>query len=107
MRFVILFFDENILFEVNLKLSLRFKMILMVMFLQDELGVLYRVLFVFFWRNLNLLKIELCLIKIGLGYYFFIIDIEKVFDEVLISGVMQEFEVFGCKVKFLGVYQFY
>ncbi len=86
-RFVILSPDENISFEVNSKLSSRPKTTLMVMLPQDDQsGALHRVLSAFSWRNLNLSKIESRPTKTGLGHYFFIIDIEKAFDDVLIPG---------------------
>lgn len=107
-RFVILSPDEYISFEVNSKLSSRPKTTLMVMLPQDDQsGALHRVLSAFSWRNLNLSKIESRPTKTGLGHYFFIIDIEKAFDDVLIPGAMQELEVLGCKVKLLGAYQSY
>ncbi|WP_039074644.1 prephenate dehydratase [Bacillus sp. MSP13] len=106
-RFVILSPDANISFEVNSKLSSRPKTTLMVMLPEDESGALYRVLSAFSWRNLNLSKIESRPTKTGLGHYFFIIDIEKAFDDVLIPGAMQELEALGCNVKLLGAYQSY
>ncbi len=106
-RFVILSPDANISFEVNLKLSSRPKTTLMVMLPEDESGALHRVLSAFSWRNLNLSKIESRPTKTGLGHYFFIIDIEKAFDDVLIPGAMQELEALGCNVKLLGAYQSY
>jgi prephenate dehydratase len=42
--------------------------------------------------------------KTGIGNYFFIIDIEMEFDEVLIPGAMAELEALGCSVKLLGSY---
>lgn len=80
----------------------------MVMLPQDDQsGALHRVLSAFSWRNLNLSKIESRPTKTGLYHYFFIIDIEKAFDDVLIPGPMQELEALGCKVKLLGAYQSY
>jgi prephenate dehydratase len=42
--------------------------------------------------------------KTGLGNYFFIIDIEKEMDSVLIPGAIAELEALGSKVKVLGSY---
>ncbi|WP_243297474.1 prephenate dehydratase [Bacillus litorisediminis] len=73
----------------------------------DEAGTLHQVLSAFAWRKLNLSKIESRPMKTGLGHYFFIIDIEEKWDDVLIPGAIQELEAIGCGVKILGSYPSY
>lgn len=70
----------------------------------DEAGTLHQVLSVFAWRKLNLSKIESRPMKTGLGHYYFIIDIEEQWDDVLIPGAIQELEAIGCGIKVLGSY---
>ncbi|GAA0334125.1 prephenate dehydratase [Bacillus carboniphilus] len=73
----------------------------------DEAGTLHQVLSAFAWRKLNLSKIESRPMKTGLGHYYFIIDIEKKWDDVLIPGAIQELEAIGCGVRILGTYPSY
>lgn len=84
-----------------------YKTSLMVSLPADESGALHQVLSAFAWRKLNLVKIESRPTKTGLGNYFFIIDIDRELDDVLIPGAMSELEAIGCEVKLLGSYPFY
>ncbi|NPC93534.1 prephenate dehydratase [Bacillus sp. WMMC1349] len=106
-RFVILHPDQHISFQVDPLLTSRPKTTLMVTLPLDRSGALHQVLSAFAWRNLNLSKIESRPTKTGLGNYFFIIDIEKSLDEVLLPGAIAELEALGCKVKMLGTYHTY
>ncbi|MEH7377322.1 prephenate dehydratase [Neobacillus drentensis] len=102
-RFVVLT-KENFDFQA-LSGSSHYKTTLMVTLPEDDqAGALHQVLSAFAWRKLNLSKIESRPMKTGIGNYFFIIDIEMEFDEVLIPGAMAELEALGCSVKLLGSY---
>jgi prephenate dehydratase len=83
------------------------KTTVMVTLPADQSGALHLVLSAFAWRKLNLSKIESRPMKTGLGNYFFIIDIEKEMDDVLIPGAIAELEALGSKVKVLGSYPAY
>ncbi|WP_404404095.1 prephenate dehydratase [Jeotgalibacillus malaysiensis] len=71
----------------------------------DRPGALHQVLSAFSWRQLSLSKIESRPLKTGLGNYFFIIDVEKPVDGVLMQGAIEELEALGCTVKILGSYK--
>ncbi|WP_096440354.1 prephenate dehydratase [Alteribacter populi] len=73
----------------------------------DHSGALHQVLSAFAWRKLNLSKIESRPMKTGLGNYFFIIDVDKKQDDVLIPGAIQEIKALGCGVTVLGSYPCY
>jgi prephenate dehydratase len=83
------------------------KTTVMVMLPSDYAGALHQVLSAFSWRKLNLTKIESRPMKTGLGNYYFIIDIEKEWDDVLLPGAVAEMEALGCQVKVLGSYPSY
>lgn len=83
------------------------KTTLMVTLPDDRSGALHQVLSAFSWRNLNLTKIESRPMKTGLGNYFFIIDIDRELDDVLIPGAIAEIEALQCQVKVLGSYPSY
>ncbi|MFT8321355.1 MAG: prephenate dehydratase [Bacillus sp. (in: firmicutes)] len=80
---------------------------LMVTLPADRFGALHQVLSAFAWRKLNLIKIESRPTKTGLGNYFFIIDLDRKMDDVLIPGAIGELEAIGCNVQLLGSYPFY
>ncbi|MFC3039274.1 prephenate dehydratase [Virgibacillus xinjiangensis] len=73
----------------------------------DHAGALHQVLSAFAWRKMNLSKIESRPMKTGLGNYFFIIDVDQPYDEVLFPGVEAELQALGCKVTMLGTYPVY
>jgi prephenate dehydratase len=83
------------------------KTTLMVTLPSDYAGALHQVLSAFAWRKLNLSKIESRPMKTGLGNYFFLIDVDKAYDEVLLPGTKLELEALGCSVTLLGSYPCY
>lgn len=105
-RFVILHQQDRpvILKEGELKGE---KTTLLITLPSDYAGALHTVLSAFSWRKLNLSKIESRPMKTGLGNYYFIIDVEQAYDEVLLPGVKAELEALGCDVKILGSYPCY
>ncbi|WP_102026897.1 prephenate dehydratase [Salirhabdus sp. Marseille-P4669] len=74
---------------------------------RDYAGALHQVLSAFSWRRMNLSKIESRPMKTGLGNYFFIIDVNQAYDDVLFPGVQAELGALGCKMKILGTYPTY
>jgi prephenate dehydratase len=83
------------------------KTTLMITLPSDYAGALYQVLAAFAWRKLNLSKIESRPMKTGLGNYFFLIDVEGSYDNVLLPGAKMELEALGCSVTLLGSYPCY
>ncbi|UOR12172.1 prephenate dehydratase [Halobacillus amylolyticus] len=83
------------------------KTTIMVTLPKDYVGALHQVLSAFAWRKMNLSKIESRPMKTGLGNYFFLIDVDQPFDDVLFPGVKAELEMLGCKLKLLGTYPSY
>ncbi|WP_099158643.1 prephenate dehydratase [Virgibacillus ndiopensis] len=73
----------------------------------DYAGALHQVLSAFAWRKMNLSKIESRPMKTGLGNYFFIVDVDQPYDDVLFPSVKAELEALGCKVTILGTYPVY
>ncbi len=73
----------------------------------DHAGALHQVLSAFAWRKMNLSKIESRPMKTGLGNYFFIIDVNQPYDDVLFPSVTAELEALGCEVTMLGTYPVY
>lgn len=80
---------------------------LLVTLPSDYAGALHQVLSAFAWRKMNLSKIESRPMKTGLGNYFFIIDVNQPFDDVLFSSVKAELEALGCQITLLGSYPVY
>lgn len=83
------------------------KTTLLITLPSDYAGALHQVLSAFSWRKMNLSKIESRPMKTGLGNYFFIIDVNQPFDDVLFPGVKAELEALGCQVTLLGSYPVY
>ncbi|MFB4166599.1 prephenate dehydratase [Virgibacillus sp. JSM 102003] len=73
----------------------------------DYAGALHQVLSAFAWRKMNLSKIESRPMKTGLGNYFFIVDVNQPYDDVLFPSVQAELEALGCNVTVLGTYPVY
>ena len=73
----------------------------------DHAGALHQVCSVFAWRKMNLSKIESRTLKTGLGKYFFFINVASEWHPVLSQNAIQELELLGAKVKFLGHYDEY
>ncbi|MFQ3542642.1 prephenate dehydratase [Halobacillus rhizosphaerae] len=85
----------------------RQKTTVMITLPQDYVGALHQVLAAFAWRKMNLSKIESRPLKTGLGNYYFLIDVEQPYDQVLFPGVKAELEALGCQMKLLGTYPSY
>ncbi|KHE70324.1 prephenate dehydratase [Halobacillus sp. BBL2006] len=85
----------------------RHKTTVMVTLPKDYAGALHQVLAAFSWRKMNLSKIESRPMKTGLGNYFFLIDVDQPYDQVLFPGVQAELEALGCQLKVLGTYPAY
>jgi len=83
------------------------KTTLLITLPSDQAGALHQILSAFAWRKMNLSKIESRPTKTGLGNYFFLIDVDQPFDDVLFPGVKGELEALGCKVTVLGTYPVY
>ncbi|KGX89004.1 prephenate dehydratase [Pontibacillus litoralis] len=80
------------------------KTTLMVTLPSDYSGALHQVLSAFAWRKMNLSKIESRPMKTGLGNYYFIIDVEQPYDDILFPAVQAELAALGCQTKILGTY---
>ncbi|MFD2628671.1 prephenate dehydratase [Oceanobacillus kapialis] len=101
-RFIVLCKDET-------KLSIKHpisgeKTSMLISLPSDQAGALHQVLSAFAWRKMNLSKIESRPMKTGLGNYFFIIDVDQSYDDVLFPGVKGELEALGCNVTIMGTY---
>lgn len=83
------------------------KTTVMVTLPKDYVGALHQVLAAFAWRKMNLSKIESRPMKTGLGNYFFLIDVDQPYDQVLFPGVQAELEALGCRLKVIGTYPSY
>lgn len=104
-RFLVLAKDKNI---ANIKHEAETEKTSMLITLpSDYAGALHQVLAAFAWRKMNLSKIESRPMKTGLGNYFFIVDVNQPYDEVLFPGVKAELEALGCNVTILGTYPVY
>lgn len=106
-RFVILNNEHSTELEIKNTNYLGNRTTLMVTLPTDHYGALHQVLSAFAWRKINLSKIESRPMKTGLGHYYFIIDVEMKYDEILIPGAIQEIEALGCKVSLLGSYPYF
>jgi prephenate dehydratase len=104
-RFVVLAKDKELI-KINHPVSGE-KTTLLITMPSDHAGALHQVLSAFSWRKMNLSKIESRPMKTGLGNYFFIIDVNQPYDDVLFPGVKGELEALGCKVTLLGSYPVY
>ncbi|MCA0982619.1 prephenate dehydratase [Halobacillus yeomjeoni] len=83
------------------------KTTVMVTLPKDYVGALHQVLAAFAWRKMNLSKIESRPLKTGLGNYFFLIDVDQPYDQVLFPGVQAELQALGCQLKVIGTYPSY
>lgn len=70
-------------------------------------GALYKVLGAFNWRSIDLSRIESRPLKTVLGEYFFLIDIVANQPEELIFLALEEIQLLGASVRFLGTYPIY
>ncbi|RYG74813.1 prephenate dehydratase [Lentibacillus lipolyticus] len=104
-RFAVLANDKE---QVHIKHEVETeKTSLLITLPSDYAGALYQVLAAFAWRKMNLSKIESRPMKTGLGNYFFIVDVNEPYDDVLFPGVIAELEALGCNVTILGTYPVY
>lgn len=104
-RFAVLANNEDLV-KINHPMKTE-KTSLLITLPSDYAGALHQVLSAFAWRKMNLSKIESRPMKTGLGNYFFIIDVDQPFDDVLFPGVKAELEALGCQVTMLGTYPVY
>jgi len=104
-RFIVLTKNKDLI-KINQEVVTE-KTTLLITLPEDRAGVLHQVLSAFAWRKMSLSKIESRPMKTGLGNYFFIIDVNEPFDDVLFPGVKGELEALGCKVNMLGTYPVY
>jgi len=72
---------------------------------EDHPGGLHQVLSVFAWRKMNLSKIESRTLKTGLGNYFFFINVEGPWEDILHGNALKELESIKANVDFLGNYK--
>lgn len=96
--------SEEIKFQLPVKSE---KTSLLITIPKDDAGGLHQVLSVFAWRKMNLSKIESRTLKIGLGNYFFFINVDGKWDNVLYQNSLEELKSIGVMVKFLGHYEEY
>lgn len=78
---------------------------LLVTLPEDHPGGLHQVLSVFAWRKMNLSKIESRTLKTGLGNYFFFMNVNGKWEDVLHGNALQELESINADVDFLGNYK--
>ncbi|AXI09581.1 prephenate dehydratase [Oceanobacillus zhaokaii] len=104
-RFLVLAKDQSLV-SISHQAQLE-RTTLMITLPSDKSGALHQILSAFAWRKMNLSKIESRPTKTGLGNYFFIIDVDQTYDDVLFPGVKQELEALGCSVDILGTYPVY
>lgn len=74
---------------------------------EDHPGGLHQVLSVFAWRKMNLTKIESRTLKTGLGNYFFFVNFDGNWENILYKNSIEELNSIGVDVKFLGHYSEY
>ncbi|KQL53415.1 prephenate dehydratase [Heyndrickxia shackletonii] len=106
-RFIVLSRHNEENLSIQLKSTSVVKTTIMVTIPTDRAGGLHQVLSAFAWRQINLSKIESRPLKTGLGNYFFMIDINQSFDDILVKNAIEEIEALECTVKYLGSYQTY
>ncbi|MFC4022653.1 prephenate dehydratase [Oceanobacillus longus] len=104
-RFLVLSKNEELV-KINHPIQVT-KTTLLITLPSDQAGALHQILSAFSWRKMNLSKIESRPTKTGLGNYFFLIDVDQPYDDVLFPGVKAELESLGCKVTILGTYPVY
>ncbi|MEN2435495.1 prephenate dehydratase [Weeksellaceae bacterium A-14] len=92
--------------ELNLRQTTA-KTSLFVTLPDDHAGGLHQVLSVFAWRRMNLSKIESRTLKTGLGNYFFYINVDGDWENVLYQNSLEELRSIGASVRFLGNYHEY
>ncbi|MWC28768.1 prephenate dehydratase [Paenibacillus sp. MMS18-CY102] len=71
---------------------------------EDYPGGLHQVLSAFAWRRINLSRIESRPTKKRLGTYYFMIDVDKSLDTILLQSAIAEIEAIGFQVRIMGTY---
>ncbi|ADH99973.1 prephenate dehydratase [Salisediminibacterium selenitireducens] len=102
-RFLLLTNEDQVFSEEDLG-DTPYKTTMMIGLSSDFSGALHQVLAAFAWRKINLTKIESRPTKTGLGNYFFIVDVDKKYDDVLLPAACEELRALGCEVQVLGSY---
>ncbi|MEJ5051648.1 prephenate dehydratase [Chryseobacterium culicis] len=103
-RFIIISKEQNTYQNDQLE-TLGEKSGMLITLPEDHPGGLHQVLSVFAWRKMNLSKIESRTLKTGLGNYFFFINVEGPWKEVLHENALKELESLNANVDFLGNYK--
>jgi prephenate dehydratase len=103
-RFIIISKQQDTYQNDNLE-TLGEKAGMLITLPEDHPGGLHQVLSVFAWRKMNLSKIESRTLKTGLGNYFFFINVEGPWEEVLHGNALKELESINANVDFLGNYK--
>lgn len=101
-RFIVISKQRNRI-ELN-RVPITRKSSLLITLPEDHAGGLHQVLSVFAWRKMNLSKIESRTLKTGLGNYFFFINVNGDWDNVLYQNSLAELESIHAKARFLGDY---
>ncbi|WP_312509457.1 prephenate dehydratase [Chryseobacterium culicis] len=103
-RFIIISKEQRT-YENNRLETLGEKAGMLITLPEDHPGGLHQVLSVFAWRKMNLSKIESRTLKTGLGNYFFFINVEGPWEDVLHGNALKELESIKANVDFLGNYK--
>ncbi|WP_454046290.1 prephenate dehydratase [Chryseobacterium sp. Marseille-Q8038] len=103
-RFIIISKEQNTYQNDQLE-TLGEKSGMLITLPEDHPGGLHQVLSVFAWRKMNLSKIESRTLKTGLGNYFFFINVEGPWKEVLHENALKELKSLNANVDFLGNYK--
>lgn len=104
-RFIVIS-RENEALQLNFKKTSE-KTSLLITLPEDHAGGLHQVLSVFAWRKMNLSKIESRTLKTGLGNYFFYINVEGNWENILYKNSLEELKSIGAEVRFAGHYSEY
>ena len=104
-RFIVIS-RENEALQLNFKKTFE-KTSLLITLPEDHAGGLHQVLSVFAWRKMNLSKIESRTLKTGLGNYFFYINVEGNWENILYKNSLEELKSIGAEVRFAGHYSEY
>lgn len=104
-KFIVISKTENRL-ELNFEKKTE-KTSLFITLPEDHAGGLHQVLSVFAWRKMNLTKIESRTLKTGLGNYFFFINIDGNWENLLFKNSLEELKSIGANTRFLGFYNEY
>ena len=105
-RFWVLSRQENLDLDLNLDLNLsKINKLSVILWLENKIGALYRVLEIFMKYNINLLRIESRPAKTQLGTYVFLLDFESNnLDLNLVYKFLDSLKNKCQKIKILGRY---